>query len=288
MAEKDMVEKTLESYEDVFADIINVLIFNGKQIVKPESLHEIGIKSQYKADGKIHEMERDTAKLWESGNVKFALVGLENQTKSEKDMPLRVIGYDGNAYRSQLLNDSKDRYPVVTLVLYFGKGHWNQPKNLNKVVSIPKELENYVNDYKINVFEISWLTDEQVDMFRSDFKIVADYFTQVRKNNCYIPMRDDLKHPDEVLKLLGVFGEDRRFSDYVDDENRKEVRNMCEWLDVVEEKNQKIGLEQGLEQGRIEAIQRMLRKGCDKDFIFGLDYTEEEYAKAENELMALA
>lgn len=28
MAEKDITEKTLEAYNDVFADIINVLLFN--------------------------------------------------------------------------------------------------------------------------------------------------------------------------------------------------------------------------------------------------------------------
>lgn len=31
MAEKDIAEKTLEAYNDVFADIINVLLFNGEQ-----------------------------------------------------------------------------------------------------------------------------------------------------------------------------------------------------------------------------------------------------------------
>ena len=36
MAEKDIAEKTLEAYNDVFADIINVLLFNGEQQVKSE------------------------------------------------------------------------------------------------------------------------------------------------------------------------------------------------------------------------------------------------------------
>lgn len=31
MAEKDIMEKTLESHEDVFADIVNVLLFSGKK-----------------------------------------------------------------------------------------------------------------------------------------------------------------------------------------------------------------------------------------------------------------
>ena len=34
MAEKDTVEKTLLSYNDVFADIVNAIIFNGEDIVK--------------------------------------------------------------------------------------------------------------------------------------------------------------------------------------------------------------------------------------------------------------
>jgi len=40
-----------------------------------------------------------------------------------------------------------------------------------------------------------------------------------------------------------------------------------------------------LEQGRIDAIQRLIRKGCTKEFIFDLAYTEEEYAEAEAGLL---
>lgn len=188
MAEKDITEKLLEDYNDVFADIVNVLLFDGKRVVSPEKLQETGVKSQYKAGAKIHELERDVAKLWQEGNVQIALCGLENQTKSERDMPLRVIGYDGNSYRAQLLNPEKrQRYPVLTLVLYFGMERWNQPKNLKKLLNIPKELDEYINDYKINVFEIAWLKEEQVNQFQSDFRIVADYFVQMRKNNTYNP-----------------------------------------------------------------------------------------------------
>ncbi len=45
-------------------------------------------------------------------------------------MPFRVIGYDGTAYRSQLLEERKKILPVVTIVLYFGTDrHWNSKKN---------------------------------------------------------------------------------------------------------------------------------------------------------------
>ena len=32
VAEKDIAEKTLEGYNDVFADIANVLLFNGRRL----------------------------------------------------------------------------------------------------------------------------------------------------------------------------------------------------------------------------------------------------------------
>ena len=34
MGQKDIVEKMLEDYPDVFADIINVLIFHGEPVVR--------------------------------------------------------------------------------------------------------------------------------------------------------------------------------------------------------------------------------------------------------------
>ena len=72
-----------------------------------------------KADGKIREIERDVAKRWKNGNIRVACIGFENQTASDPNMPLRVMGYDGAEYRAQLLGDSENLYPVVTLVLYF-------------------------------------------------------------------------------------------------------------------------------------------------------------------------
>ena len=54
LPEKDAAEKTLEGFDDVFSDIINVLVFNGKRIVKPDDLKDATPYSMYKADGKAH------------------------------------------------------------------------------------------------------------------------------------------------------------------------------------------------------------------------------------------
>lgn len=53
MGQKDITEKLLEDYNDVFADIVNVLLFRGNRIVKEESLKETKVKS-HKENLQIH------------------------------------------------------------------------------------------------------------------------------------------------------------------------------------------------------------------------------------------
>ena len=64
MGEKDITQKLLEEYNDVFADIVNVLLFNGKQIIHEDELSPTGSISQYKVGKTIHEQERDVPKFW--------------------------------------------------------------------------------------------------------------------------------------------------------------------------------------------------------------------------------
>ena len=213
MGAKDITEKTLESYNDVFADIVNVLMFQGHRLIREEELEERAPGSAYKADGKIHETERDVVKRWKKDDLYLACIGLENQTTADPDMALRILEYDGEEYRAQLLKGGqKERYPVVTLVLYFGYDrHWSYSAELRNRLQIPEGFKTYVSDYQINLFEIAYLNDEQLDMFESDFRIVADYFVQMRKNGEYQPEPRPIRHVRETLHMISVLTEDNRF-----------------------------------------------------------------------------
>lgn len=48
MGKKDLGEKLLEDYADVFADIINVLIFHGKRLLKEDDIVDGPTASRYK------------------------------------------------------------------------------------------------------------------------------------------------------------------------------------------------------------------------------------------------
>lgn len=260
MAEKDIAEKTLEAYNDVFADIVNGLLFDGKEVVKEEELETESEISMYKADDRLHEQERDVAKYWKNGEIRIALYGLENQTSIDSDMPIRVLSYDGAAYRNQLnLEKEQKRYPVITLVLYFGDARWKKPVTLFECLNIPEKLKPFVNDYKINLFEITKLTDSQISCFKSDFMVVADYFVKRNKVPDYRGTKDVIKHVDEFFNSMKVLTNDNTFETVYNENISKGTGGvtMDRFLNSVMEK----GVQKGLTSGKAEIIQEMIKKG---------------------------
>ncbi len=286
MGEKDIVEKTLEAYNEVFADIVNVLLFHGERLIQPEDLVDQTPRAMYKADDKIREVERDVAKRWVKNNIRIACIGLENQTKADPYMPLRVMGYDGVEYQTQLrdLQDGEKPCPVVTLVLYFGyKGHWNAPLSIQEALEVPDELKPYVTDVKVNLFEVAYLTWDQVNQFQSDFREVARYFVQMRESGDYHPSDDELAHIESVLQLLNVMDKDHRFESAVNErlEGKKEVRKMSEWLSRVIDENQAIGRVQGRAEGEFETLTDLVKKKLlsIKDAAEQVGMTETDFCK---------
>ena len=286
MGQKDITEKYLEEYNDVFADIVNVLLFNGARVVCQEDLENGLAKSQYKADdSKVHEQERDVSKFWKNNSVKIVLYGLENQTDVDKDMPFRIMGYDGQSYRSQLDKaNGKHRYPIITLVLYFGMNPWTGPKSLYESLVVPDNLRDYVSDYKINIFEIAYLSQKQVAMFQSDFKFVADYFVQLRTTKDYVPSKETMEHVDAVLKIMSVLTKDVRFEEA--HQNGMEVKSMCEVLDRAENRGIQKGIQQGIQQGIMETLVSLVRDGIltIEEAANRADMTPEDFQKKMSEM----
>lgn len=256
----DRNEKLLTDYNDVFADIMNVLLYGGKRVIKEDDLENSKDISQYKADGKLHEQERDVSKYLKGQEYRVAFLGMEHQNKMDQYMPLRVISYDGSAYRSQLLENNKiNLYPVITLVLYFGNERWKYGKSLYEVLNISDELKEFTNDYKINLIEVAYLSEKQIEMFQSDFRFLADFFRQKREKGSYTPLKGKIKHLDEFIKFLSVAANDDRYLEYLDiineDLDRTEGYDMCEVLDFYINK----GIEKG-KQLEHTAMENEIRK----------------------------
>lgn len=249
MKEKDLAEKILENYNDIFADIMNVILFNGEMVVQEDALIDVNTESWFEdSAGVLRDQSRDTAKLWQKGNVQLALYGIENQTKIDKRMPLRVISYDGAAYKTQCVMQVKKPYPVVTIILYFGDKKWNKNKCLWECMEISEKLKPYVNDYQIHVCEVAYLTEEQIQMFQSDFRQVAEFFVNKRLDRNYVPTsKKEIRHVEEVLRLISAVTKDEAYIRiYKESEENGRINNMCEVAERLRE------------QGRIEVARQLL------------------------------
>ena len=257
---KDITQKMLERYNDVFADIVNVLLFNGKRIVDEDALIDTPVDSALKIDGEIHSQDRDVAKYWKNSQINIALFGLENQTVPDKLMPMRVIGYDGAEYKKQVLEENryKKKYPVITY-----------SNSLLDSLEVDDNLKPYVHDYKINVFEIAFLDREKIELFKSDFRMLADYLYQMRTTNSYKGDESNIKHVDEILMLMSAMSGFKNVENIIKVAHERKVSNMKGFFELAEEKGLEKGLELGREEGREEGLQLGRTEGIEKGLELG-------------------
>lgn len=281
MGNKDVLEKRLEEYAEVFADIVNVLLFGGKRLIDPKDVYEKTPRSVYKSNGKLYNQERDVVKYWLVGGVMYALLGMENQTDVHAYMPLRTIGYDGADYRQQFSDFEQaykkylkeaaanpDRevvfspppmYPVITLVLYFGGRKWDAPDSLKKCFTVIPELEPYVPEYKLNLFQIAFLEDETIAKFESDFRYVAELVKQnrlikERKLDRLTLSPKEIVHAEATLDLLFELTGDRRFQDAAARLKKGDREAMFETFDIYEQRGEQRGEKRGVGKGRDESL----------------------------------
>ena len=287
---KDFYEKKLEDYKDVFADIINVLLFNGKRRVQEDELEHAMVRSGYFVEGRFDEQERDAKKKWKRSSIEISAVfGLENQTGSEPAFAVRTIAYDGADYRDQIRKRDEirranakrrkkgeeelpvpDYYPVITLVLYFSDRRWSGSRNIKDYLNIPEGLEQYVPDYVVNVFEIGYLTDRQVEMFQSDFRFVAEYFVGIRKRKeGLIPEfhypAERMKHVEAVMELMRALTNSKWFDKLPDLVGERGGVMFTEIFEEIEEKGIKKGIEQGIVAGKESANLRVAKDMLRRD-----------------------
>lgn len=284
MGDKDIQEKLLEDCEDVFADIVNVLGFQGARIVTEESLVPGPTVSIYKAqDGRNREQLRDVTKFDTKLGAVMMLLGLENQTDVDYDMVFRVMRYDGASYKIQ--EDEAEKYPVITWVLYFGMKRWRAPKSIHEAIikGFPnwKKMIRTVPNYHINLIEVAFLPKEIREQLTSDFRIIADYFYAVRtgtEREFYEGPEGKrrIRHVEAMMDFLQAFAQDSRYADmketFCKNVRKEEDITMCSMLDYAENKGAQRGLEQGLQEGLQEGLQKGIQALIEAGLAFGQTY----------------
>ena len=262
MGQKDMREKLLEDYNDVFSDIFNGLLF-GENLIEQQYLKSGSTESIYKAEsGKYREQRRDVLKYYrDSCFLEIGSLGIENQSTVDAYMPVRVMGYDYANYRSQVDKHVYPLRPVITIVLNFSNTPWKDGNSLHSITDILEKFKPFVQNYEVKVFDIAFLKDEIIESFTSDFKLVAKFFKNKRLGNKNLFTDEKICHVQEFMDFLAVFTNDIRYQEIKQElaEMEKEGRSvtMCNVAQALEEK----GIEKGIQQGIVAFVEMMRELG---------------------------
>ena len=252
MGQKDLASKKLERRPDIYADIINALLYEGKQVLRPQDLQPASVESIYEGEsGTLRNQYNDVSKYEMcQGKIKLQYT-LENQTTPDYKMLFRKVGYEGAIYREEY--DGGGTYPLITIVLYWGEEKWHPSPDMHDYFrkrEIHEKARQYIDNAQLHVYSMRNLPKEIRKEFRSDMKIIVDYFAEGKD---YEPTNQQIRHLDDVMRLFYELTGDTGFVDKIAElqerQEKGEKITMCEVIDKFVERGRIQGMEQGIEQG---------------------------------------
>jgi len=259
---KDKTEKLFVSCADVFAELVNGLLYGGRAVLKKETLLPGPTESIYpgKAEGLGNQFQDYSMYVIEEKDVKkvSALYTLENQSRVDTRMPLRQAAYEGAAYRRQYKRRrGQGIYPVVSIVLNWGEKPWKAAKTIGELMDypIPKGAEDYIDRNRLHVFDMRFLEKEVRERFEGDVRIVLDYLSD---RESLLRRRQKPENPEEVMRMLHALSGDERYLEYIAFVEEDGGKSMCELLDEMENKGRREGKREGRKEGRREGIQAVI------------------------------
>ncbi len=177
----DTVLKNYWNDNEQFADLFNAVLFEGRQVIKPEELEDADTEEssvlEHRDYAESIKASRDNVKVSKKSTaygVELVMLGIEHQEHIHYAMPLRVMGYDYGTYKKQYNSNAwkykkhdgmdEDEYlskmkrtdkfaPVITIVVYYGEKPWDGAISLHGMLNIPNEMKQFVNDYKMRLVE---------------------------------------------------------------------------------------------------------------------------------------
>ncbi len=90
---KDELARAYIQDAEVFCDLANLALYQGRRVIRPEQLIE--------QDPIIGQKRRDGLKKWKKENGEEIYLGIEIQSVIDPSMPIRMMEYDVILYKKQ-------------------------------------------------------------------------------------------------------------------------------------------------------------------------------------------
>ena len=287
-----------------FADIINAMLFEGKDVIHADELLlcDSDETIYFVYENRINVMERRRDILMHATvNGIPVYIGLEIQSTINYSMPYRLLLYDTMTYHLQYKLIDKDHREhfrptgVMSTVLYSGDRTWHQPHSLLDRILVPEPLKGLMNTWKGNIRDIKEIN---VELLRNEkVKSLVSAVQTIYRWNKDTSTIKELVLSKEVAIVVAVMTNSEELVIRIEKEEREEV-DMCQVLEEFKLESEMRGLERGLKQGKIQTIVNQLKSKfgfVSKELIMKIEESSDDKidaltikiidAKSEEELM---
>lgn len=218
MGRKDAVTKRFCSDRVRFADLVNGVYFDGRDVIHSEDLTVSSESYTRPVDytgqedkRQYQERVRDIKMLHKYGST-IRILAIEHQSYIDYGMPVRCMEYDALEYRKQMeelkaqnlqeksLSTSHERlcgmrktdrlWPTYTLCLYLGEEPWDGPRNLQDMMDFGEDtgdMKELFADYPFRLYCVN--EEKDFSVFHNPLRSVFEL----------LPLRKDKKRLLEKL-----------------------------------------------------------------------------------------
>ncbi len=244
-----------------FADIINAMLFEGKDVIHANELLlcDSDETIYFVYENRINVMERRRDILMHATvNGIPVYIGLEIQSTINYSMPYRLLLYDTMTYHLQYKLIDKDYREhfrptgVMSTVLYSGDRTWHQPHSLLDRIQVPEPLKGLMNTWKGNIRDIKEIN---VELLRNEkVKSLVSAVQTIYRWNKDTSTIKELVLSKEVAIVVAVMTNSEELVIRIEKEEREEV-DMCQVLEEFKLESEM----RGLKQGKIQTIVNQLK-----------------------------
>ena len=287
MGKYDISEKEYFKNNEMFSNIFNYFLYDGQNEIKKEDLEELDTKLVF-TNPVDSIRERDIYKkaiIKNDGERTYLLLGIENQTKMDKYMLLRIIGYNYFSYYNQIQNIEKSNkddkiklYPVITLIIYFSYKKWSGPKDLYSLLDIKDErIKKYISNEKLNIIEPYNMNENDFDKLNNELAFLFRFIKNSgnKDNLSKLVLNSDYREIDiKTVRLINRVTSAE--INIVESEGRI---NMCKAINDMKKESRQEGILEGERINLNKNIKTMNSNGADEKTIAKLLGLDIEFVK---------
>ena len=286
MGKKDDTMYEYLAQHDKFADLVNVVLYEGEPVITPSMLEPEDTRYVKKAGNgksvrKTNNRYRDLKKRLKSGGG-IGVIAIENQENVDYTMPLRIMEYDCLEYYKQVnrirqwktsqikaenkvpcdwntrLTEVDKVHPVQTICLYHGAEEWIGPKSLKDMVNwkdAPPGWEYHFHDYGMTLFCVNHVEDFSV--FQTELgQLLQAISCKNDGDKLQALFQEEGYHhlERETAEAIAVMIDNYAILNNLDQYEEDGGYNMCKGLDDWAKKEQQKGKTEGKIEGKIETL----------------------------------